>query len=112
MDLRVVRGDTYFYKFQRKTKDGEPITAIADAAYFTVKDSSLPKNYKFQKTLNDMSFDEEGYYHFRIEPEDTDGMNWGEYVYDVEVIYDDITKTLAQGKFIVMREVTFSTNEG
>ena len=111
-DLEVIRGDTHFYKFQRVTKAGDPITEIADAVYFTVKDTTLPKNYKFQKTIDDMDFDEEGYYHLRLEPQDTNGLKLGEYLYDVEVIHDDITKTIARGKFIVTYDVTFVENEG
>lgn len=111
-DLKPRRGDTHFYTFQRRTKDGDVILEKADAIYFTVKDKALPDKFLIQKTIDDMQFDQDGSYHFRLEPSDTANLKFTEYVYDLEVIHDGITTTIADGKFIVRREVTFISNEG
>lgn len=110
--LRVTRGDTKFYTFQRVTKDQEPILEQADSIYFTVKDKSLPERFLIQKTIDDMRFDSDGSYHFRLEPSDTTNLKFGEYEYDLEVIHDGITTTIAYGKLIIGKEVTFMSNEG
>lgn len=109
--IEIIRGDTLPLAFQRKNSQGEVIITPPDKAYFTVK-----KNYKtgevlIQKTLDDMTFDSEGYYHFVIESSDTDDFKYGSYVYDVEVITDDYKQTISRGEFIVTEEVTFASNE-
>ncbi len=109
--MEIVRGDTKELCFQRKAKGGEPILEQADSVYFTVKRPSLPDEFEFQKTLADMTFDTEGYYHFRIEPEDTDNLKFMEYKYDLEVIAGGRKKTIARGTLEVLEECTFVTNE-
>lgn len=110
--LKAPRGDTRFYKFQRQTKDGNIITEKAERIYFTVKDKALPERFLIQKTIDDMSFDEDGTYHFRLEPSDTAHLKFGEYEYDLEVIDNGVTTTISYGKFLIGREVTFMSNEG
>lgn len=114
MTLRIIRGDTYQYKFQRKNSDGTPILVEADKIFFTVKKSEEDKDFVLQKTIEDMTFDEEGFYHFTIEPEDTDGLKYGDYVYDIEIIMDrgKYKKTRKRGVFKIDYEVTFVENEG
>lgn len=109
MNLRMIRGDTKFYKFRRRNKDHEIILEKADKIYFTVKD--LTKQILFQKTIEDMSFDDEGVYHFIIEPEDTDGIDFGDYEYDLEVIADGAKRTLALGMIKIDKEVTYVQDE-
>lgn len=110
-NIEIKRGNTAKYKFQRKDNEGNPILTKADKVYFTVKEESLPSVAIFQKTIDNMEFDEEGIYHFIIEPEDTERLNFGRYVYDIKVIQDDIKSTIAQGKFEVKKIVTFKGNE-
>lgn len=109
MYLSIRRGDTKFYKFKRRNKNNEAILEKADRIYFTVKD--VTKQIIFQKTIDDMSFDEEGVYHFIIEPEDTDGADFGDYDYDLEVIANGIKRTLALGTFKIDKEVTYAQDE-
>lgn len=109
--MKIVRGDTKELCFRRMTKEGEPILEQADAVYFTVKRPSLPDEFEFQKTLADMTFDADGYYHFRIEPADTDGLKFMEYKYDIQITKDDRKKTIARGNLEVLEEVTFVANE-
>lgn len=111
MNLSIRRGDTKFYKFQRKNKDGEIILEQAEKIYFTVKKSFRTKEALFQKTIEDMTFDEYGTYHFVIEPEDTDELEYGTWKFDLQVVNDGIKSTIAIGDFIVKEEVTFAENE-
>lgn len=109
--LEMTRGDTTGWKFQRLDADGQVITIIADELYFTVKGSFQDTNFKFQKTLNDMTFDEDGTYHFVINPEDTNDLNFGNYVYDLEVIQSSVKTTISKGKFVLDTESTWAINE-
>lgn len=106
----TTRGDSCPLKFQRLDDAGEPILDEPDAMFFSVKKSTRAQNPIIRKTLEDMELGEDGYYHFTILPEETDGMNYGKYVFDVEVI-SGYKQTIAMGEFIVGDEVTFARNE-
>ena len=107
----MTRGDTSKWKFQRLDKDGHPITVIADKCWFSVKTNDMQQNTVIQKTIDDMTFDESGFYHFTIEPEDTNNLQYGDYVYDIEIIQSDYKQTISKGEFILDYEVTFVNNE-
>jgi len=108
--MEITRGDTHSYYFQRK-RDGEPITTEAENIYFTVKNNNYNEEVVFQKTIDDMDFDENYYYHFTINPEDTNGLDYGDYVYDIEVKIDTYTRTIAKGILSITKEATFPKNE-
>lgn len=110
--MQQIRGDTRRYFFQRLDKDGEPITILPDKIYFTVKKSYTDKNPVFQKTIEDFEIEPEtGMYHFTVEPDDTNELKYATYVYDIEVITDDVKTTIAKGGFTIEPEVTFAENE-
>lgn len=109
--IQIIRGDTAQYKFQRVDGDGHVITTAPDALYFTVKESTNKLNYVFQKRLDDMTLDSDGTYHFTIEPTDTNGLQYGNYAYDIEVIVDGVKNTPAIGTFNILPEVTWVQNE-
>jgi hypothetical protein len=109
--IQIIRGDTAKYKFQRLDGDGQVITTLPDSLYFTVKESANKLNYVFQKTLDDMTVDSDGTYHFIVEPEDTNGLQYGSYAYDIEVIIDGVKTTVAFGTFTILPEVTWVQNE-
>lgn len=111
--MELIRGDTLKLKFLRKNKNGEVIKTKPDRLYFTVKSSYYAQNCLFQKSLDkDISFSEEDYYYrFTINPKDTDGLEYGNYVYDIETITADTVKTIAKGTLEIKEEVTFAENE-
>jgi hypothetical protein len=109
--IKIVRGDTKRLCFQRIDPEGNPILEKASKIYFTVKKSNYAKEPLFQKTIDDMEFDEEGIYHFTIETDDTSEITYGNYVFDIEVKEFNYTQTIAQGAFIIAKEVTFKENE-
>lgn len=109
--MEFIRGDTAKFKFRRHNADGNVIATPADEIYFTVKTNGYSDNVLLQKTLADMTFDENYYYHFTILPEDTDNLDYGTYQYDVEIIQDG-NKTTTRGEFIIDEEITFASDEG
>ncbi len=114
-DITLTRGDTAAFKFQRKDADGNVITTKAPKIFFTVKKDWKDSSHLLQKTIADMSFDSEKYYHFTITPEETDQLKFGRYVYDLEVIADEegqVKTTVAKGAFTLLREATHAGNEG
>lgn len=108
--MELVRGDTAKFKFRRYNADGNVIGTIADEIYFTVKVNSYTQECVLQKKLEDMTFDEDYYYHITINPEDTDELDYGTYRYDIEVVQDG-NKTTTVGELILKEEVTFASNE-
>ena len=110
--MEIIRGDTQQYKFQRKDVDGNVITQQATKVYFTVKENYNVNKVLIQKTIEDMTFDSDGTYHFAITADDTNNLYYGNYVYDIEVKQgNDYTKTIAKGVFKITEEVTFESNE-
>lgn len=101
MNLTVVRGDTKQLSFCRKDDDGNAITTIAEKIYFTVKKSNLPTEYLLQKTISDMTFDNDGTYHFKLEASDTESLATGTYKYDIQVNVDGKKKTISKGNLVV-----------
>lgn len=109
--MEFIRGDTAKYKFQRKDANGNVITTKADNIYFTLKVNGYSDEVLLQKTIDDMEFDDEYYYHFTIEPSDTDDFSFGTYQYDIEVIQDGVKTTIARGELQLEEEITWATDE-
>lgn len=113
MNIKVIRGDTKTLKFQRKTTNKEIITEKPDKIFFTVKTGHYSKDYLFQKRLDtDIIYNEQdNYYYFTIKPSDTDELDYDDYVFDIEIIKNDVKKTIAKGTLTIEEEVTFAENE-
>lgn len=109
--LTQTRGDTRSYYFKRTNADGSTITTQPTSLYFTVKRNYIVKDFVLQKTLDDMTVDAESNYHFTIEPEDTDKLDYGKYVFDIQVRQDGAVTTIAKGEFILTEEATWADNE-
>ena len=111
--LSINRGTYIGYKTQRKNMDGTPILTQADAVYFVVKKKWTDEKALITKTIEDMTFDEEGYYHFSITPQDTELLPYGNYVWDFTAVYGDDTYRAkpAHGKFIIGNSAGWIANE-
>ena len=109
--MKITRGDTAGYNFQRKDAEGNVITTTPDALYFTVKAKWTDEKALIQKTINDMTKDEDGTWHFVIQSDETDGLPYGNYVYDIEVIDDDAVQTISKGMLTITEEATWQVNE-
>lgn len=113
--MKMIRGDTFEFRFQRQTSDKQIITNKPDKMFFTLKTNTYTNNFLFQKSLQDntISYDEDThYYNITIDPEDTNGLRYGKYYYDIEIINKGKVKTIAKGILEIEDEVTFASNEG
>ena len=110
-NLILMRGDTHNFKFQRLDNNGNPILSPAEKVYFTMKNSTGTIEPVLQKTIEEMTFDENGFYHFTIEPDDTNNLDPRAFVYDVEVINGDYKQTISKGSVTIIADVTIPANE-
>lgn len=118
MPISVKRGTNKTFKFQRKLTDGTVIITVPEEIYFTVKKSCCNEDELFQKTLSagEIVFNpNDNYYRFEILPEDTEGLIFGDYEYDIKVIElvsgETKKKNLIVDKFMVDHVVTYACNE-
>lgn len=109
--IDLIRNDSLILTFKRIDGNGDIITEEADKIFFTVKQNNITNTVVFQKTKEDMEFNN-GTYRFTILPEDTVNLPYGTYKYDLEVVNGtDYKKTISIGDFIIEDEVTFASNE-
>lgn len=109
--MEITRGDYEIFKFKR-TMNGFVIETIPDKVYFTVKRSQYEDNFLFQKRLNEgIIIDQDFIYNVEITPEDTNDLDFGEYIYDIEIVIGDKPKTIDKGIFEITYEVTTAKNE-
>ena len=106
--MKITRGDTYKFKFQRRDTNNQPIMTISQKMWFTVKQNYYTDNIKIQKTLdNGIEFTEDGYYHITIEHDDTKDLSYGDYVCDIQVENDGVVSTIYKDVISLTEEVTF-----
>ncbi len=112
MNIKIPRGDLKSFKINLKNNN-QIVDIDLDGMYFTVKDDVYQKKVLFQKKLADGTIekDENGIYHFRINPEDTDNLTYGIYVCDIEIYKENILKKTIIGTLEITSEVTFASNE-
>lgn len=111
MNITMPRGDIRPVSF---TINGSQEGVAFDNIYFTVKKNHKERDALFQKTLASGTIElmEDGTYQFTIEPEDTDGLNYGQYVFDIEVVSESAhIKQTFLGTLVLTQEVTFAANE-
>lgn len=111
--ISINRGTTLRLKAQRKDIDGNPITIKAEEIYFIVKKRWTDKTALITKSLEDMVFDNQGYYHFTIYPEDTEILPYGKYVWDFTPVNDDNAYRAkpAHGYFVIGNSAGWIINE-
>lgn len=108
--IELIRADTRGFKFQRKNADGSVIMTTPNSIYFTVKSSFDTPNILLQKEMDDMTMDENGFWHFKLLPEDTAKIPYGVYVCDIQITQDDNVKTTT-GTFKLTGEATWTSTE-
>ena len=102
--IRLTRGDTADFSISVQnevSKDSYEIQA-GDTFRFTVKESSEDTDIVLQKVLNGLDS-------FTIEPDDTKSLEYGDYVYDVELTTEDgdVYTIIPPSRFTIMEEVTW-----
>lgn len=112
--IEMPRGDVYAFPFSFYDAGGEKITAEMDNIWFTVKKKYTDTEYIIQKTLRGgtISSDGKGNYAVMIRPEDTEGLSFGTYVYDIQVQRLPGLKHTETGLLELRYEVTYRENEG
>ena len=107
------RGDIRSVIFTVTGADGELSDITFDEIYFTVKQYYTDRHYCFQKRLSNGTIElvESGKYSLTITPSDTNDLEVGQYVFDVELIFGTDIKQTTVGKFILTDEVTYAVNE-
>ena len=79
--MELIRGDTYLFKVRLKNITLDEI----DTLFITCRKDIYSKDFIFQKTINDVSIDNDLYVHFAFNPSDTQALPYGDYVFDIEV---------------------------
>lgn len=109
--LSQTRGDTRGYKFQRKNSAGEVITTEPDALFVTIKTDWNTDDIVFQIKMDEMTLDENGWWHWHTEPQDTAELPYGKYYGDVEVHKNGGIFTISKFVFQITEEATWSSGE-
>lgn len=104
--LYMVRGDSKYIAIET---DGDEITL--SGAWFTVKKNKTDSDYVFQKSLSDGITQEGTEYTCRVAPEDTDGVEPGNYYYDLQIASDDDKFTILRGILAIYQDITLPRNE-
>ena len=113
MLIRMPRGDIRLVRFLVNDPNGTATDIDFTEVYFTVKKTTRDRLYQFQKKLSTGGIIklDLGDYEVKIEPKDTSKMLYGEYKFDVQLIYEDQLKETFVGDFILTDEVTYNENE-
>ena len=113
MRIALIRGDIDYERFLVKDKDGNLTDVDFDDVHFTVKKSTKDHTVLFQKKLSAGTIEKLGVgdYQVKINPEDTNNLNYGDYVFDFQVSYQNEIKKTFVGKFVIDDEVTYLENE-
>lgn len=116
MSIIMPRGDIREVLFNVYVdEDGEEViyTDDFDEIYFTVKEFFEDEEYLFQKRLTSgtITKDETSTYHIPIEPEDTNDLEFGEYMFDIELVTGNSIKQTTTGRLILTYESTYASNE-
>lgn len=113
MIIKMPRGDIRDIKFNIIDSNETVIPTDFDEIYATFKRGYSDKEVLFQKRLTNgtITKDSSNYYHFTIEPNETNNLAYGEYVFDIEILKENLIKQTFVGEFILTDEVTFAINE-
>lgn len=106
MDIELVRGNDFNFKFKRVDRAGNIIMIMPQKMWFTVREP-MSDFILFQKELGDgITFTEtDGYYHVQILSNDTKNSKSLNYKYSVVVEINGRIKTLKQGLMKLKRNV-------
>lgn len=106
-NLKMTRGDSETISISFVDKDKVPVVfSKEDIMYFTVKKSINTKRIAIQKIIRDFP---NGELKIDIEPSDTSGLTFGDYVYDIQFNkHDGTVKTIVPpSDFVIGGEVTY-----
>lgn len=105
------RGDTIQLEWQRIDTDGNVITTAPSEMWLTVSPDWDSPVVLIQKSLTQMTMDEEGFWHVTIQGSETEPLPYGTYVFDIEVTAQGITTTICKDQLVLTEESTWSTKK-
>lgn len=114
MRICMPRGDIRDVCFTVYDSTGQEVSDVDfDEIYVTCKADIKTNAYLFQKKLTDNTIEkiETGVYQFRIEAADTDGLKFGQYPFDIELMSGTDIKQTTVGVLELTPEVTYYDNE-
>jgi len=111
-NIDLIRGDTLPIVFSLVNKNGNRISEEVDEIYFTIKKNYNDIEYVLQKKLSTNQIKKESdVFKLIISHEETANLEYGYYIYDIEIKIDNYIKTVVIGKINLLSEVTFIENE-
>ena len=114
--VMTARGDTQTWGGPLLDAEGHAFSEAPTAVFFTVKNNFDDEDYVLQKQLGNGITIDNGLLTLSLTPEDTNGLPFGEYVYDLEIILQSgntqTVHTLAKNTFLVTAESTYASNQG
>ena len=119
MRIAMPRGDIRLHRFLIKDLDGVATDIDFSEIYFTVKKTTMDRDFIFQKKLSsgtEIIKLGPGDYQVKIEANDTQNLAYGNYKFDIQLNWSDEKgteqfKESFVGDFVVKEEVTFYYNE-
>ena len=107
------RGDIRWQRFLINNPNGVATPIEFTNIYFTVKKSTKDRTYLFQKTLKNGNIFRlnDGDYELKIDAADTNMLAYGDYKFDIQLVYKNLLKESFVGDFVVTDEVTYYENE-
>lgn len=111
-DFEFPRGDTCPVSFDITDKNGNELDLTSAELYFTLKKNYNTTSYILQKkkSTNEITVDgKKG--SLVLTHNDTAELNYGKYVYDIQIKSGDYVKTLVLGTITLTNESTFKANE-
>ena len=117
IDYEFPRGDTYALRKFRVIDKNKNAIQLTDAEqlYFTVKTDPNSNKVLIQKRKNEgIELGDDGYYHIIMETGDTNKLDYGTYVYDIQLKSTQqrtLVKTLFDGTITLTNEVTWEVDE-
>jgi len=110
IDYDIKRGDTkYLNKFRVTDKDGTVLNlSPSDQLYFTMKNSNKQAVLK-KKIGSGITLGDDGYYHITLESTDTEDLEVGTYMYDIELdlnLTKTFVNTIIEGEITLNEDVT------
>lgn len=106
--MEFTRGDTFAFKFLIKLANGAIITKEdIDTLFITARKYPTETSpILFQKTLDDVEIDKDGYCHAKINPEDTEKLTYTTYCFDAEITLKNGYRKSKLFEFELMKETT------
>lgn len=109
--IYITRGDTQPLTWTRLDPAGHTITDAPEAMYLTIKRGWDVTDFVIQKKLTDMTQDENGGWHTIIAASETAGLNYGTYVFDLEVTVLGCVTTICKDELMITKEATWAANK-